>query len=455
MDARTQQLISAPPLPLLVKMATPNSIAFFIQAGVSMTEVWFIGQLGTVSLAAIALVFPLLMLTQMMSGGAMGGAVASSIARSLGAGNVERAEQLIWHTLVMAVGGAVLFLTAFLVAGQWFLAFLGGSGETLTEAITYCTILFSGGIFIWCMGTMSAVYRGMGNMRFPAMLMAISACIQVPLSGTLVLGAFGIPSMGVAGAAVSAVASAAIISTLMLGRLAFGTGPIRLRREQCLLTRELFADLFRVFGPASLSPLMSVATLVSLTAIVGLFGEHALAGYGIGSRIEFLMVPLVFGLGASMTSLVGMSIGAADVRRAEHVGWTGGLSACLLAGVIGLGLALTPGVWIPLFTDNEAVFSVAESYMQIVGPAYAFLGLGLSLYFATQGAGAMRWPVLATFARFVIAVGGAILLAFHFELGLQGIFYAAAGAMLVYGIMIAGALWLGAWRPHASREISR
>lgn len=448
MDARTQQLISDPPLPLLIKMATPNSVAFFVQAGVSMAEVWFIGQLGTVSLAAIALVFPLLMLSQMMSGGAMGGAVASSIARSLGRGDPERAERLIWHTVTLAAAGAVTFLVTYLAFGRWFLGFLGGQGTVLEQANTYCLILFCGGIFLWLMGAVSAVYRGMGNMQFPAMLMIVSACIQVPLSGILVLGAFGIPSMGVAGAAVSAVFSAAVISSIMLGRLAFGNTTIQLRMSGLSLTKELFDDILAVFRPASLSPLLSVATVLSLTAVVSRFGEQALAGYGIGSRIEFLIVPLVFGLGAAMTSMVGMSIGANNVTRAQSIGWTGGLTASVLAGFVGVVLAAIPDWWIPLFTDNREVFEAAKSYMQIVGPAYAFLGLGLSLYFASQGAGAMRWPVLATIARFGLAVGGAIVLAFHFELGLRGVFYAAAISMVVYGIIIAGALKLGAWRHH-------
>ncbi len=452
MDARTAQLITAPPLPLLAKMATPNSLAFFIQAGVSMTEVWFIGQLGIVSLAAIALVFPLLMLTQMMSGGAMGGAVAASIARSMGAGDIDRAESLIWHTIALAAMGAVSFLGFYLVFGEWFLKLLGGSGDVLTQAMSYCVILFSGGLFLWLMGSISAVYRGLGNMQFPAMLMILSACIQVPLSGVLVLGAFGVPSLGIAGAAVSAVVSAMIISAVMLARLAFGNLIIRLHISKLGFNRAHFEEILTVFRPASLSPLFSVATILTLTAIVSRFGEQALAGYGIGSRIEFLMVPLVFGLGASMTSLVGMSIGAGDVDRAEMVGWTGGITACVLAGSIGTLLAVFPDAWIPLFTDDAAVYEVARDYMQIVGPAYAFFGLGLSLYFASQGAGAMRWPVLATLIRFFIAVGGAILLGFSMDLGLRGVFYAASGAMLVYGVTIAGSLKLGAWRRNFNGE---
>ena len=131
MDAKTQFLLSASPASLLVKLATPNALAFLIQGSVSMAEVWFIGRLGTASLAAIALAFPLLMLTQMMSGGAIGGAVASAVARALGAGNLPRAEQLIWHAMAVVIAGAVTFLLIFVLFGAAFLAFLGGRGEVL------------------------------------------------------------------------------------------------------------------------------------------------------------------------------------------------------------------------------------------------------------------------------------------------------------------------------------
>ena len=122
MDARTQQMLSAPALPLLARMAAPSTVAFFIQGSVSLAEVWFVGQLGKISLAAIALAFPLLMLTQTLSGGAMGGAVAASIARAL-AGDVAKAERLVWHALVLAMAGAAVLLVIFLLGGKAFLRF--------------------------------------------------------------------------------------------------------------------------------------------------------------------------------------------------------------------------------------------------------------------------------------------------------------------------------------------
>lgn len=450
MDDSTKVLVTAPPLPLLGKMATPNSLAFLVQAGVSLAEVWFIGQLGSVSLAAIALVFPLLMLTQTMSGGALGGAVASAVARAMGAGNIERAEQLIWHALLTAAAGAGILLVAFLMAGKPFLQFLGGQGDVLKQALQYCLILFPGGVFIWFMGTVSAIYRGTGNMRFPASLMVIGAMIQVPLSACLVLGAFGFPQLGVSGAAVSAVTSGAILSTIMLSSLALGNAPIRLKFAALKLSGDVFRDILKVAMPASLSPLLTVATIIILTAIVGRFGASALAGYGIGSRIEFLLIPLVFGLGAAMTSLVGMSIGANNQARAEQVGWIGGGAAALVAGGIGITLALTANQWIPAFTSDPLAIASARDYIHIVGPCFAFHGLGLSLYFASQGAGRMLWPALATITRITLAAGGAAILVFGFDAGPRGVYIAAAVGMTAYGVIIAGSIKLGAWRHGAT-----
>lgn len=446
MDQRTHHLVTSAAAPLLLKMATPNALAFMIQSSVSIAEVWFIGQLGTSALASIALAFPLLMLIQTMSGGAVGGAVTSSIARALGGGDRDRAQQLIWHGLAIAAMGSVLFLALFLIFGRALLAFLGGNGDILEQSVYYCTVLFFGGLFIWLASVVGAVFRGMGDMKLPAILMVLGAFIQVPLSGILILGLYGAPQMGIVGAAVSAVVSGFLISFVMLVILARSGRVIRLDRQALAFSKALFRDIFKVALPASLSPILTIFIILSLTAMVATFGEAALAGYGIGSRIEFLLIPLVFGIGAAMTSLVGLSIGAGNVERAESIGWTGSAFAAGLTGVVGLVLALFPESWIYAFTNDPATFEAARSYIRIVGPFFAFQGLGLSLYFASQGAGTMRWPIISIVFRVILAVGGGWMLAFWFDMGLQGIFIAAAGAMTIFGLIIAAALKLGAWR---------
>lgn len=427
-------------------MSTPNSLAFMIQSTVSLGEVWIIGQLGTASLAAIALSFPLLMLMQAMSGGALGGAVTSSIARALGKGDQEGAQRLIWHALAVAAGGAAVFLLLFLIAGEALLGFLGGRDEILAQAASYCLIIFSGGLFIWLLGVVGAVFRGMGNMHLPAILMVAGALVQVPLTAVLVLGLFGMPQLAIIGAAISAVVTSFVISTIMLWLLTRPGRVIQWQRNAMVFEKRLFRDIFSVAGPASLSPILTILIILSLTAMVATYGEAALAGYGIGSRIEFLLIPLVFGIGAAMTSLVGLAIGAGDVERAERIGWTGGLIAAALAGVVGAVLTIFPDRWIGSFTQDPEAFAAAKSYIHIVGPFYAFQGLGLSLYFASQGAGYMLWPVAATVLRVILALGGGWLFAFHLGYGLDGIYIAAAIAMTMFGLLMAGSVKLGAWR---------
>ena len=446
MDNRTQEFLTRPIIPLLIRMSAPNTIAFFIQSLVVLTEVWFISRLGTNSLAAVALAFPLLMITQTMSGGALGGAITSAIARSMGADDIEKAERLIWHSIIISLGGAITFLILFLLFGKQLLFLLGGRGEILQESYAYCSILFFGGFLLWLSGSLSAVLRGMGNMRFPATLMVITSSIQVILSGGFILGWFGFPKLGVPGAAVAVLISSALMVTVILLKLRSKSIPASLRKERFQLKKFLFDNIFEVAIPASLSPLLVVGTILVLTGLVGRFGTEALAGYGIGSRVEFLMIPLIFGIGSAMTSIVGANIGALNIDRAEKVGILGGSTAGFVSILIGLTLALFPEAWIQFFTDDIKAFEVTKKYIQIVGPFYIFQGIGLSLYFASQGANAMKWPTIATIARFIIACAGGGVSVYWLELGIESIFISSSAAMAIFGLMIFISIKKGAWR---------
>jgi len=446
MQSRTDEFLSDPVFPLLVRMSAPNTIAFFIQAIVVLAEVWFISKLGTTSLAAVALAFPIIMLTQQMAFGALGGAVTSSIARSLGAGDKERAEKLLWHSLFLAACGGLFFLFIFLIGGEFLLLTIGGRGLLLQEALSYCLVFLSGATIIWFSGTLSAALRGMGNMRFPAMLMIAGSGIQIILGGSLILGWFGVPALGLIGAPIAAISTATFITLAMFLKLMHSSSEVQLKLSLLYFEKELFKDIFTVALPASLSPVFTVGTILVLTGLVGQFGDSALAGYGIGSRIEFLMIPLVFGIGTAMTTMVGTNIGADQVERAERIGWLGGSFAGLFSGIIGLMLILTSSYWINFFATDQATFIVTKQYIEIVGFCFTFQGLGLSLYFASQGANAMKWPIIATISRFFVASFGGWIAINWFSSGIAGVFYAAASAMTLYGLMLALSLRMGAWR---------
>ena len=122
-------LLEAPIPPTLLRLAIPNVITTLVQASTGLIETYFIGKLGTDALAGVALVFPGVMLMQMMSAGAMGGGISSAIARALGAGRREDADATMLHALVIAAGFALFFTRhGASPAGPWLYAALGGRG---------------------------------------------------------------------------------------------------------------------------------------------------------------------------------------------------------------------------------------------------------------------------------------------------------------------------------------
>ncbi len=442
----TEAFLQGPILPLLVRLASPNVLAFLIQSSVSIAEGWYVGQLGTISLAGLALVFPMLMLMQMMSAGALGGAVSAALARSVGKGSIARGEALIWHALVLNLAGAAFFTLAYFLFGQDILRLLGGRGQILNAAKAYATVLFAGCVLIWTTNILASIYRGIGAMKFPSALMVLGVAIQVPLSGALILGWGPLPQLGIMGAAVSAITSAAIVSALLLGPLLFGKPTVKLRLGAFRLQAELFKDILRVALPGAVSPFLSVFTVLFVTGLVSRFGPAALAGYGIGARLEFLLIPLIFGIGAALTAMVGVSMGAGNLNRALRIGWTGAAVAGLLSGAIGLIVAVRPDWWVGLYSKDPAVLTAGSDYLRIVGTVYLFQGVGLSLYFASQGAGTVLWPVAAGALRMLVTVGGAAMAVLVLAMGLQSIFFLTAAGMFLYGAVTALSILFGAWR---------
>jgi Na+-driven multidrug efflux pump len=307
-------------------------------------------------------------------------------------------------------------------------------------------VLFAGTIPVWTSALLNAVVRGTGDMRLPATLMIAGSIVQVPLSGALMLGWFGLPALGLPGSAIAVIAVALLTTVVLLVRLLRQDAPVRLARAALGLRRAHFADIFRVGLLAALSPVFVVLTIGSLNVLIGGFGVAALAGYGIVARLEFLLVPMVFGIGAALTSMVGINVGAGNLPRAERIAWLGGFTAAGLTGTVGLLLAFLPGLWLDLFTDDPAAWRAGASYLAIVGPVFLFQGLGLALYFASQGAGTVAWPVFATVLRFAICVGGAALGVRWFDQPLEFVYVCIAAGMAAYGALTAVAIAMGAWR---------
>jgi putative MATE family efflux protein len=444
MDQRTRGLLEAPIARTLLRLAAPNMVVMLVQASTGLIETYFVGKLGTDALAGVALVFPGVMLMQMISAGAMGGGISSAIARALGSGRRADADAFVAHALAISVALGCLFSLAFIAGGPWLYRTLGGSGAALDAALVYSNVVFAGAILMWTFNTLANVLRGTGNMLVPAAVTCAGAAILIPLSPALIFGWGPFPRLGVAGGGVAIVLYYAAGTALLTAYLWSGRSVLRPKLRGIRLRWPLFREILRVGAVATLIALLTNLTIGITTGLVGAFGPAAIAGFGVGSRLEYLLVPLAFGLGGPLVALVGTNIGAGQHHRALRTAWIGAGIAFALTEAIGLAAAAFPVAWLSLFDRDATMLAAGSAYLRAVGPFYGFFGLGMALYFASQGAGRLLWPLLAGITRLAIAVAGGWFM-LQWSGDLSRVFLALGVALAAYGLIIAAAVASGAW----------
>jgi putative MATE family efflux protein len=446
MASRTRQMLHAPLLPTLFRLATPNVIGLFAMTLVIGYDGFILGRLGPDALAGVALVFPLSMLMLQMSAGGIGGAATAAVARALGAGRSDDAGRLAQHALLIALALAALFTLVLLGFGRTVYGAMGGRGAALDAALAYSNLLFGGAFVVWSSNVLAAIVRGAGNMLLPSLMLLATALVHVVLCPLLVFGWGGFEGLGVAGAAISTLAANALAAAVMAGYLLRRDGAVHLARTPWRLRAGLMREILRVGIPASLSPVLSNASIAVATAVVGSYGVAALAGYGVAARLEYILVPIAFGFGTALTALVATNMGAGQRERALRATWMGGGVVAAITGGIGVAAALAPALWMNLFTADPLVRSFGGAYLNIVGGFYGFFGLGLALFFASQGAGRMFWPLVGSTARLLVVAVGGWACVHLMNSPASGFSVVVALSLVVYAAVIASAIWFGRWK---------
>jgi Na+-driven multidrug efflux pump len=272
------------------------------------------------------------------------------------------------------------------------------------------------------------------------------------LSPLLIFGFGPFPQLGIAGGAVAVVLYYSIGCVIFATYIWSGRGVLKPSLVPPRLTWAPMRDILRVGAASSVVSLSTNVTVAVATGLAGLVGAAAVAGYGTGARLEYLLVPLVFGIGAPVAAMVGTCIGAGRHERALQVAWTGAAIAAAVTEAIGLAAAFYPSAWLSLFGNDPTMIEVGSRYLQIVGPFYGFFGGGLALYFASQGAGRVGAAMLIAIARVAIAAGGGFV-AVRLAGGSDALFVVLAAALVVYGLGNVATVASGAWFKRAKKEL--
>lgn len=433
--ARTKLLLEGPIPATLLRLAAPNILNLIAFVAVVTFDGFFLGKIGTNALAGASLAFPWIMLILQTTNSGMGAGVSSAVARALGAGNRERADELAFHAFLLALLLGAIFSTVMLLASPSLFGWMGGRDEMLVDALSYASAAFGGAVCITVLNLLGNAVRGTGNMGLHAGVLVGCVIAHIALAPALMFGFGPIPALGPAGAGWGLVIPFGVGSLIMIAYLRSSRSIVRLNFAGVMPQYALFADILRVGVPGLLNTAITNLSVVILTGIAGQFGPEAAIGYAMGSRLEYIMQPIAFGFGTAIVAMVGTNWGARQYGRARRIAWTGAATIALVCGTLGLIVAARPDIWLGLFSNDNEVTRLGAMYLRIVGPVYVCFGLGLGLFFVCQGYGRGSAAMAANAVRLFVSAGAGLAAVYWFRLGVSGLFAAIAAGFCLYAAL--------------------
>ena len=444
---------------IFFKLAIPNVCATFFAATTVIFDLWYIGKIGISELAGVAYIFPIYMLTSMLSNGAFGGAVSGATARAFGSKNITQAECIFRSAILIALLGAIIMMLLFFSFSEKFLIYYKVEKQVSLSAITYGNILLKGIFLIWLFNIIISVTRGSGNTTIPAISWLIVLFFHILFatlnfnfddrnilltnSVSLLNGMFLFTSLEWSAISLLSGYLAGII--FILGFYFFGNHSYSLKFQDIFKLRGFF-KLIKSGSLASCQSLMTISLALFCTTIIGNFGTNWTAGFGIAIRLELLLIPIIFGIGGALIAIVGANVGANKFQRAIQMTWKGTSFSVVIVGVIGLFFSIYPELWSGLFTSDLQTKVTAKAYLNLVAPFYAFFALGLGLYFVCQAFNTLFWPVVGTFLRLFYVVILTLILFYNNLASPYLLFFTMSSSLIIYGLFISLSLHFGPWK---------
>ena len=421
----------------LVNMTVPMLLGITMMMAQSFIDTYFLGMVGDRALASYSFGFPFLMIVTSVAIG-MGAGTSSVVARAIGAGDYERAKRLVTDSLLLSfLITASLSVVGILTINPLF-RLLGAPDDMIPMIRTFMTILYCGVPFlvIGMVGTSSM--RATGDTVLPSKLMVAGAVLNVGLDPIFIFGLGPVPALGLNGAAIAALLARGAMFAGAIYFLAHRLDLISLGKPPPGEMRRSWRDILHVGLPAAGTNAIVPVGVALVTAMIARYGPEAVAGFGVASRIESMVLVIYY----AMSSIIGPFVGQNLVAgREDRIQLSLRLCArfCITSGLaIAAVLALLSGVLPGLFSDNPAVTDVTRMFLWIAPISYGAYGIVMVVNAAFNGLGNPMPGVVISATR-ILALYVPLAFVGKALFGIVGIFAAYAVANLLSGAL--GYFW--------------
>ena len=418
-------------------MMAPMIIGLIVIITNSLVDAYFVSQLGSAPLAAVSYAFPVSFIVGAIAMG-LGTGTASLASRLFGAGNQEKVRQIATHSMLLGlIAGLCVVIFGLLTLEEVF-SLLGADEQTMPFVKDYMEIYYWGGIFLVIPMIGNAVLRAGGDAKTPSVLMASTAVINAILDPILIFGWFGFPALGIKGAALASVLANVVFLIASLSILIFRENLIQFRKNTVAAILHSWNQILHVGLPAIASNLIAPMSTALVTSLISSFGQSAVAGFGLASRLEAFIIIIFMALGGAIAPFVGQNFGAQKFDRLKQ-GFVFCVAFSFIYALFCIGFfILSVDTLLGFFTTDPEVIKTAKIQLLYCPWGYGFLGLAV---IANGSFNAVGKPMPAM----TISIGRTLLvyvpLAYWLasSMGIRGVFIAQVLANLLAGIV--GFIW--------------
>jgi putative MATE family efflux protein len=430
----------------ILTLALPILVANFIANAYFIIDMIFVGRLGPTALAAVSLGGVLMSFTWTILLG-LSIATSSLVARYYGANNAFMVARVTVQSLVIIFFVSVLLALFGLFGVQHVLALMGTEDAVLGQAVVYSRITFCGAISMLILFIVNSVFRGTGDVKIPMISLGISSIINIILDPLLIFGLGPFPELGVKGAAIATVIGQTIGAAINMYVLYYGLSRIKIAKWPIKPDLKLLKTQIFIAVPGGLQNLFQSISTFVIMRFVAAYGTFAVAAYGIGMRLDIMVMLPGWALGASVATVLGQNLGAKQPDRAEKAAWRGSQMYFIVLAVFCCTLWFGADIIISTFNNTPEVVEFGTSYIHTVVFGYLLLSLFLIMTMAMNGAGYTVIPMIISAAIILgFRLPAAVVFSKYLNWGTNGIWAAIAVSFILQAIL--STIWFakGKWK---------
>jgi len=420
----------------LFRLGLPIMVGMLAHTLFNIVDTIFVGRLGADAIASITIVFPIAFIIIAIGSG-VGIGTTSLVARMMGAKRKQAANLTAENAIVLSVILSVIITAAGIITSRSLFILMGVTGGILEMSVDYINIIFAGMIFMLPMMIAASILRGEGNTKTPMKIMITISVLNAVFDPVFIymLG-YGVPGAAIASVLARAIGSFVIFHIFFIRKSTYVT----LSFKGFRMNREIVKGIFGVGIPASLSQIgMSVGLLILNVFLISL-GSVYVAAFGLGFRVDMLVLLPIIGISSGLVTMVGMYVGAGDFRKAKWITKYAMKVSILIMGLAGLLFFFIAEYLMMIFTSDPQVIISGAEYIRIVVISYPFAAIGITIYSSFQGAGKGMPALVLTLLRVILlSVPIAYVLTFVYGFGATGVWIGMSSASIISAV--AGLIW--------------